>query len=173
VGIRIFEIILLTLKTMKTLQEILDDFNKSNAAKLSRRQIGGLMTIKKNGRGTVVCPTCKSVGSKSVMKSIHFENCVRPSGYSNQVIVDKYVSGIAPSDISLECNITTTSVRRILAKMGHDPVTKMVTDRDDLYNKIIELKKQGYSNRKIHETLNTSNGTVDRAIRKWKTSNNI
>jgi hypothetical protein len=172
-GVRIFEIISLTLKTMKTLQEILDDFNKSNAAKLSRRQIGGLMTIKKNGRGTVVCPTCKSVGSKSVMKSIHFENCVRPSGYSNQVIVDKYVSGLAPSHIALECNITCTSVRRILAKMGHDPVTKMVTDRDDLYNKIIELKKQGYTNEKIKNKLNTSNGTVDRAIRKWKTYNNI
>lgn len=158
---------------MKTLQEILDEFQKSNAAKLSKRQIGGLMTIKKNGTSSSVCPQCGTVGKKSVMQTIHFENCVRPQGYSNQVIVEKYVNGMSPSTISLECNISATSVRRILAKSGYDAIEKMNEDRDILFENIISLKKQGYTNTKIQKTLNTSRGTISRAIKKWKTYNNI
>lgn len=149
---------------MKTLQDILNDFNKSNTAKLSNKQIAGRNAIEDTLNKTAVCPNCKSTGRLATMKLLHFNNCPRPAGYSNQVIIDKFVNGMMPSQISVECGITDTSVRRILAKMGHKPVDKLNQDKEDIYQQIVDLRKQGYTIKNIQKTLKVSNNKVYKAL---------
>jgi hypothetical protein len=164
-GIRISKII-----DMENLQDILRKMQSSEVATLSNRQIGGLTTSFNNLNKISSCPNCGTVGKHGGMKSVHFKNCVRPKGYSNQVILDKYSKGVSPNEISKECGISATSVRRVLQRNGEDPIDKWVTNRNDLYEKIIDLKKKGYTNIKIQKELNTSNGSVCRAVKKYKES---
>jgi DNA invertase Pin-like site-specific DNA recombinase len=153
---------------MNNLQELLSRIQTSKVVNLSNRQIGGKSTSFKNLNQIITCPNCGTTGKLGGMKSTHFNKCMRPKGYSNQVIVEKFKKGILPSEISKECGISATSVRRVLQRCDADPVGVMLQNRNELYDKIITLKKRGYSHEKIQNELKTSNGTVYRAVKDYR-----
>ena len=163
---------------MKTLQEILDDFNGSKVASIKEAKISHIIGAeratkirlellrakreqkqndpflieelkmlkqqnkemrKRNGKllglgkGTemlklhgararelskvpVVCPNCNTVGPLANMKQFHFDKCVRVKGYSNEVIISKYKSGVSCSTISKESGISYPNTKLIVRK---------------------------------------------------------
>jgi hypothetical protein len=64
----------------------------------------------------VVCPNCNTVGPLSNMKQFHFDKCLRTQGYSNEVIISKYKSGVSCSTISKESGISYGNTKLIVRK---------------------------------------------------------
>ena len=63
-----------------------------------------------------VCPNCDTVGPLSNMKQFHFDKCLRTKGYSNELIISQYKSGLAVSKIAQESGVSWSQTKLIIRK---------------------------------------------------------
>jgi hypothetical protein len=63
-----------------------------------------------------ICPNCFFTGDKKALSQYHFNNCKRTKGYSNEKVIEKYLSGVSVTEISLESNISLVPTYTIIRK---------------------------------------------------------
>ena len=62
------------------------------------------------------CPNCSFTGDKKTLSQYHFNRCKRTKGYSNEKVIERYLSGVSAKEISLESNISIAPTFTIIKK---------------------------------------------------------
>ena len=141
---------------MKTLQEILNESQKSKILQLKVSQLGSLSKSKE----IVTCPNCNTKGMSSGMRVYHMDNCKRTKGYSNECIVEDYNNGVALTDIAHKSSMKVTAIHQVMRKMGHYKRRQQMANRPLIEKMYLDGKTMKDISISLKQPLNTVKGIV-------------